>query len=78
MEPPQKKKDWLGHDDDHPWLSTLVYVLIILALLGPIVVGVIYAIKGYFVAWEKGEWLSIGILVFAVVFLVWLEPPRKK
>jgi hypothetical protein len=53
-------------------VTTLIFSL---ALGVPIVIGVIVAINGYFRAWEKGEWISIALLVIAVLLLCILEIP---
>jgi hypothetical protein len=54
----------------------LVTTLIFSVALGvPIVIGVILAINGYFRAWEKGEWISIVLLVLSVLLLCVLEIP---
>jgi len=55
----------------------LVTTLIFSVALGvPIVIGVILAINGYFRAWEKGEWISIVLLVLGVLLLCMLEIPN--
>jgi hypothetical protein len=54
------------------FVTTLIFSL---ALGVPIVVGVVVAVKGYFRAWDRGDWVSILVLVVCVLALCVLEMP---
>lgn len=56
--------------------AELVTTLIFSLVLGvPIIVGVVVAVKGYFRAWDKGDWFTILLLVVGVVLLCVFELP---
>ena len=65
--PPTSKKGAFAQ-----FVTTLIFSLV----LGiPMIVGVVVAVKGYIRAWEKGDWVSILVLVVCVLALCVLEMP---